>query len=322
MTVSEIQHWLGSDPQIGIGGCYKDVYTRTRHVQEKTPEMIRTTWETGNGRLEMIEQFDAGSQSLHPVKFPITNVEQVKMMTECYDDIRVELNRDFKDRAVARHREIGETAITCANIGISPLMDWIQHLAGVENGHYLLADSPDEVDALFRAMHRVLKLRMEVEAEHSPADLLYMTENTSTTLISPHQYEQWCFPQIMDYASIANARGRNLVLHMCGHLKDILPQLSRLPVRAFEAFTSPTVGNTSLLDGRTACPETCLIGGTNAALWIRPFEDIVERIDADLAELPHHRGIVLSSAGVMPPACPPEVIRGVFEHVCQYSLRN
>jgi len=32
-------------------------------------------------------------------------------------------------------------------------------------------------------------------------------------------------------------------------------------VAAFEAFTSPTLGNTTLLDGRTACPDKCLIGG-------------------------------------------------------------
>ncbi len=315
MAVAEIMNWLGADPQVGIGRCWREVVTRASVEHEKTEGVLRSVWKAGGGRLEMVRHFDPASDSWHPVQYPVNRIEDVKILTEYYEDVSVEPDPAARQQTVARHRELGDKAITCGNIGISPLMDWIQHLAGVETGHYLLADYPDEVGGLFQAMHRVLRRRAEIEAEHNPAELLYVTENTSTTLISPTQYAEWCFPQIMDYAQIANARGRNMVLHMCGHLKDLLPQLARLPVRAFEAFTSPTVGNTTLLDGRSACPDKCLIGGTNAALWIRPAADIIRQIEKDLAALPHQRGIVLSSAGVMPPACAPETIRQVFEAI-------
>jgi hypothetical protein len=109
---------------------------------------------------------------------------------------------------------------------------------------------------------------------------------------------------------------------MCGHLKALLPQLARIPAQAFEAFTSPTLGNTTLLDGRRACPNTCLIGGTNAMLWTEPAERIVARIEADLDVLPHHRGIVVTSAGVMPPRCKPETIREVCRRVKAYPART
>jgi uroporphyrinogen-III decarboxylase len=112
-----------------------------------------------------------------------------------------------------------------------------------------------------------------------------------------------------------------MVLHVCGHLKALLPDLARIPVRAFEAFTSPTVGNTSLLDGRLGCPNTCLIGGTNAALWMEPADAIIAQIRKDLDVLPHHRGIVVTSAGVMPPACKPETIKKVGDWVKAYPVR-
>ena len=109
---------------------------------------------------------------------------------------------------------------------------------------------------------------------------------------------------------------------MCGHLKALLPDMARLPAQAFEAFTSPTLGDTSLLDGRTNCPDKCLIGGTNAMLWTHPADVIIGQIERDLDILPHHRGVVVTSAGVMPPLCAPETIKEVCAWVRQYPART
>ena len=148
-----------------------------------------------------------------------------------------------------------------------------------------------------------------------------MRDNTSTTLISPEQYRTYCYNHITEYGTIAKSAGRAMVLHMCGHLKKILPDLAKLPVAAFEAYTSPTLGDTTLLDGRIACPDKCLIGGTNAMLWTRPAGEIIQKIEADLDALPHHRGIVVTSAGVMPPSCKPETIKAVCDWLKQYDAR-
>jgi uroporphyrinogen-III decarboxylase len=153
-----------------------------------------------------------------------------------------------------------------------------------------------------------------------PADVLDLTENTSTTLISPAQYREHCFRHIGEYARIAREAGRDLNLHMCGHLKALLPMLNELGVRSFEAFTSPPVGNTRLVDGRRGCPDVCLIGGTNAALWTLPARRIIEELGRDLDALPHHRGLVVTSGGMMPPLAAPDTIRDVCEFVKQYPL--
>ena len=163
--------------------------------------------------------------------------------------------------------------------------------------------------------------RMRIVAAHSPVDMLYMTENTSTTLISPGQYRRYCYHHIRDYGEVARSYGRILALHMCGHLKLLLPMLSNLPAQVFEAFTSPPLGNTRLLDGRASCPDKCLIGGTNAVLWTQPAKEIIAEIERDLDVLPHHRGIAVTSAGVMPPLCKPETIQAVCEWVKQYPAR-
>ena len=112
-----------------------------------------------------------------------------------------------------------------------------------------------------------------------------------------------------------------MALHMCGHLKNLLPDLAVLPAMAFEAFTSPPVGNTRLRDGRAMCPDKCLIGGTNATLWLKRANVIVAEIEQELDALPHHRGIIVTSGGVMPPLCSPETIREVCEWVKTYPVR-
>lgn len=198
----------------------------------------------------------------------------------------------------------------------------VEHLAGIENAQFLLFDHRETVEELFTAMHNSLLKKAEIMTDKNPADLIYFVENTSTTLISPAQYRKYCFKYIQDYGKIIEGNGRNFVLHMCGHLKKILPDLSKVKASAFEAFTSPPVGNTTLLDGRTACPDKCLIGGTNANLWTKPASEIIEEIEHDLNELPHHRGIVVTSAGVMPPLCSPETIKEVCYWVKNYDCKT
>ena len=321
LTTEELHGWFGSDRHEWLSNCVEETRKHTSVESTTAGGVMRTVYRTPTGTLDTVHQFDASSDSWHPVKFPVSTREEIKRMSAVYEDVSVSLNSDALREAEEQARTMGETAITATSVGTSPLMDWIQAVAGTEQGHLLLADYPDEVSALFSAMHRVMQDRANLLAVDHPADLLYVVENTSTTLISPHQYRAHCRKHIIDYAAATRQTGRCLVLHMCGHLRALLPDLAGIPAHAFEAFTSPPVGNTSLLDGRTACPDRCLIGGTNAVLWTQPAGTIIRQIEQDLDVLPHHRGVVVTSAGVMPPACRPETIREVGEWVRGYQVR-
>ena len=322
MDPNAVIEWTGSDPHTHVGPPTRDVRKNTSFETVKRNGVTQRIYRTRHGSLEQTERFDEESQSMHPMTFPVKTAADIPLMIEWYEDGQVEFDADALEKSKASAAETGQRALIGTGIGESPLMLWVEHLAGIENAHYLLADCTAEVEALFDVIHRSLARRAEIICEHSPADVFYMTENTSTTLISPEQYRRYCLRHLGEYARIANAHCRPMVLHMCGHLKALLPDLATLPVSAFEAFTSPTLGNTTLLDGRTACPSTCLIGGTNAMLWLRPANEIIAKIEQDLNALPHHRGIVVTSAGVMPPRCKPETIKAVCEWVKTYPVRN
>ena len=76
-----------------------------------------------------------------------------------------------------------------------------------------------------------------------------------------------------------------------------------------------------LLEDRTFCPDKCLIGGSNAVTWVTSAEDIWSELERGLDELPHHRGLVITSGGVMPPGCSMETIREVGRFLRQYPIR-
>jgi uroporphyrinogen-III decarboxylase len=321
MTISEIHDWIGSDEHVGVPSCVREVRTRTSSTETTEGNRRTTVYRTPFGETRMVRQFDAASQAWHPTVFPVHDRESLRMMTAYFEDTRAELDEARLAAARQRVAEVGEGGLTHTAIGESPLMYFVEWLAGVENAHLLLVDYPDEVEALFDAIHRLLLQKTELLAQHSPSDVLYMIENTSTTLISPRQYRTYCLPTITAYGEMTRSYGRVLFLHMCGKLKLLLPDLATLPAQAFEAFTAPPLGSTTLLDGRSACPDTCLVGGTHAMLWTRPAEEIIAQLEQDLDALPHHRGLIITSAGVMPPLCPPETIKAVAEWVQAYPAR-
>lgn len=321
MSIDELHAWIGSDPQFSIATGVKVVRRNTSLQAYHSDGTRRTVYGTPAGSVTSVERLDDVSKSWHPVAFPIIDLASLRIMTDWYADERAELDARGLERARARYQEIDQQAVVASTIGTTPLMRFVQHLAGLETAQYLLADHPDEVAGLFAAMRSRLMRTAEIMAEYCPADLLYLSENTSTTLISPAQYRRYSRDDVTAIARIVQDAGRPLVLHMCGYLKAILPDLADVPAAAFEAFTSPTVGDTAFQDGRLACPNTCLVGGTNAALWILPAADIIAALQRDLDVLPHHRGLVVSSAGVMPPACDPATIKEACEWVKSYPIR-
>lgn len=318
MTVDSIHDWIGSDKHVGVPGCIREVRKNSSAEIHRNDGIQTTFFHTRFGDTRLVKKFDPVSQSWHPIEFPVKELEDVKRMTEWFSDCKIELDPVRLDQAEARVKTIGSDAITCNGIGESPLMYWVEWLAGVVNAHYLLSDHPGEVEELFEAIHRSLLRKTEISTENSPCDIFYFVENTSTTLISPGQYRKYCYRHIREYGQIAQSNDRLILLHMCGFLKDLLPELAQLPVAGFEAFTSLPLANTSLLDGRIACPDKCLVGGTNAVLWTKSADEIIAQIEADLDALPHHRGLVITSAGVMPPLCKPETIRKVCDWVKKY----
>ena len=312
---------IKSDRIAGICKSFSEKRTTTWFEETTNGNEMVTIFGTPHGQLRQVKRFDAPSQSWHPTEFPIKSKDDIIIMTQWVKDAEVVFDKEQHDKAVEMYKSFGDNAFILDSIGQSALMHFVEWLAGVEDGHYLLFDCIAEAEELFEAVHNNYLKRFEISIDKSPADTLQLTENTSTTLISPNQFETYCLPHISAYGKMVRESGRNFMLHMCGHLKRLLPMLNLVSANIFEAFTSPPVGDTTLLDGRLECPDVCLCGGTNAVIWMQSVRDIIAYIEEQLDVLPHHRGIHISSAGVMPPMCEVEKIIAVKEWLDKYPIR-
>ena len=266
---------------------------------------------TPDGELHETWQLDPFTQSWHPTEFPVKTAADAARLRWAYRDCRYEIDDAQVECSRQRRRQVGDRGITVAYWGTSPLMDLVEHLAGPVGTHLLLADQPAAMDELIALMHADCLARASAVARLTAADVVVSVENTSTTLVSPEQFERYCLAHLCDYGRAIEAAGKIHELHMCGHTRSLLGRIDAIPAASIEAFTSPTLGNTRLADGRRLAPSKTLIGGTNVNVWLTEVEAIKGYVQAELDACPDHRRIVLTTAGVAPPACPADTFRQV-----------
>jgi len=132
-------------------------------------------------------------------------------------------------------------------------------------------------------MHETNREIVRQVARHTPTDLVVSVENTSTTLISPGQFEKYCYGHLCDYGRIVEEEGKMHELHQCGLLGALLERIETVPAVSIEAFSSPALGDTRLADGRSRAPSKTLVGGSNCCVWLRPVSRIEEYILGELA---------------------------------------
>jgi len=319
MSRSELHAWIGSDECIlEAPSCARELRSRTRiEVQEHADRRVRV-YHTPAGDLTAVDTLGtiglgSGAVAYHPTEFPVKSLADIEAMRWVYADAQYEFDAAQYDQVRAMLARLGDGGVVGSNVGTSPLMLWLEHLAGMVNGHLLLADYRAEVEALFAEIHLANMRRLEAAADRLPSDFAHVNENTSTTYHSPDQFRRYAKPQLQEYGRVLGAAGKRFVLHMCGKIKTLLPDIAEIPARAVEAMTTSPLGDTAFEDARAVCPDLCLIGGTYAGLWLEPAEVIIETIGRSLDALPHRRGIVVTTAGEIAPGAKPETLKAVAE---------
>ena len=322
MGAAELHAHIGSDTHSWVGSCLAEARRGQTGLSPSMEGNLEVTqYVTPYGSLRQTAAYDPGTGSSHPVEYPVKRAEDLKVMAAWYEGQDWAISPEGQRIAERVVERAGGDAVFAVDAGTTPIMWFMQNLAGIEVGHYLLADRPDLVEELLTAMMRPLLRRCALIAEYCPADVIYLIQNTTTNILSPDQYRRYEKREAQAALRVLKASGKPVVLHMCGHLRAILPDLAELGADAFEAFTPPTVGDATLAQGRAACPDTCLIGGTNASWWTTEADSLIGNLGESLDSLPHHRGIAVTSAGMMPQSAPVGLIKEVCEWVRAYPAR-
>ena len=314
MNYVEIQRALGCDPVYMTVPKVNTTYRPevTLEVVDKDDERI-THISTPDGPLIGVEG-RARDGIFHPTRHMVDSADTLRRLRWIYTGAEYSVEPD-SERELGHWFEVREKEDVCLFFGsvISPLMTMVEFLAGPVNTVYLLHDEPELFREIMDIMRsdRIRYLRSILP--HIPTDMFKLSENTSTNLISPSMFEEFCMPVLGDYAEIVMEHDAIPVHHMCGLIGDLLERIDSLPTPVNEAFTTRPMGDVTLAEGRARMPSKVLLGGTNAALWMRPAHEIVEAVRKDLSVCPDRRKVFLTSGGGLPPDVPFEKARRVVE---------
>lgn len=143
--------------------------------------------------------------------------------------------------------EVGDAGIVCPHIGPSAVQYFVEELMGVEAFSYLYADHHTELGELLEMRH-VKDLECFRIAAQSPGEVLILVEDTSTLLISPQIYKEWSCRQVTDFCNIAHEHGKVAIVHMCGHIKNLLPYIAETGLDGIDCLTPTPAGDAAADD--------------------------------------------------------------------------
>lgn len=291
---------------------------------EFTDDLRREKFITPSGSTELLYRYDPASASYYPEKHPITTVEDIKIMTEWFQTAKPSLDPKRLTDALnsIENVKMEQTGITSALSGASPFLYYVVHLAGLENANMLLFDHPEEVEALLDATVEHVILRLKLHLEQLKPDICLFVENMSTMLVSPPQFRDYALSHIKTSKNICDEHNGRFALQLPGHIEAILDDLAEMDNLIIEGVCSSPVGDTSLDMVRAHCPTARAAGGTNAALWLESADNVISELSTQLANMPNHNGIAITSSDMIPPATPIDTIIQVADFIENFTVRN
>ncbi len=164
----------------------------------------------------------------------------------------------------------------------SPLYALVSGYTGIERLVYDLADEPEKVEHAMASL-QAAACRWYEAAAATPCEAIRCTEDLDTKLVSPELFRRYAAPALKQYADICHAAGKRFVIHMCGHVNDLLPEIRAIGADAIHCLTTPPTGNTTIAAARQALsPATAAMIRVDPHLLLRGSDEALDAWTTDL----------------------------------------
>jgi len=219
-------------------------------------------------------------QGAHPIKYPVASLEDINLYRQIWEN--AEFTRQDDNQVYEKiNTIIGEDGIATRFWGPSTIPRLLEYDTGMMNFYYLLNDHPQEMEALINTIHERELKAFEILAQ-GPCNVVILCENTSSFYISPDVYRKYNGPHVHDFVDIVHAAGKTAIIHMCGHVKNLLDQIKDTGLDGIHALTPPPTGDTPwelALD--MIGEDLIIIGVLDPTIFISgPLEEIASALDA------------------------------------------
>lgn len=284
----------------------------------KGRELFRV-YETPVGTLrDSYRSTDTSPWLMFPVEFKIKTLEHLKAYRYI---VEAQQYQSDYNKFVEVSQKIGDDGLATTPSPISPFQMLLECELGTEQFHYFLADYPREMEELMEVMH-IKNLGLCRIIAESPAEIVIIYENTSTSYMSPSMYPRYCLRHLNEYADLYHEAGKILLIHMCGKLKDIVELVGLGRYDGIVDIAPPPTGDLELWEAKRVWGDRKVANGGIDATAFRFFspQKMKEHVWEILERISSYRGVILGSGDAVPLGTPLETLRAVTEAVKEFKV--
>jgi hypothetical protein len=217
-------------------------------------------------------------------KYPVESAEDLRVYRAMWEDAQFVGEPDLA-HAKKLDEFVGDAGLHVRYWWPSVVQDFLQFTTGVEHFYYLLSDCRGEMEELMQIIHRKQCESFKIMGQ-LPMEAVILPENTSTTLISPDLYRRYSLPQVRDFVDIMHSYGKVALIHMCGLIHALLPDIKATGLDGVHGLTPPPVGNTPWEEALDILGEdTITFGVLDPSVFCRgTAKQVTELLDAVYTE--------------------------------------
>jgi hypothetical protein len=193
----------------------------------------------------------------------------------------------------------------------SPYQALAQIWMKLEDLVYALADAPDLVEEVMRAIDASYDPLYEELVTSGQVKIINFGENIHDQLISPRYWERYFIPFYEKRCAQLKEGGIYSHVHIDGYFRSLLPYLADLPFDGLEALTPRPQGDVALEEMAAAMGDKVLLDGIPAVMFMPQYsrEELMEMTEK-VVELFHPR-LILGISDEVPEGTGPEAIERV-----------
>jgi hypothetical protein len=315
MELFELYDELGCSIRYA-GRPLRFTYEKCSVRTEATPQGRTTLYETPIGTLTEVHRSGEDGCSSYHAKFPIERLEDIPVMEYLLSDERVEFDQEAFEAIEAR---LGPRGVCQFYFPRSGLKRLIINFIGFEDTIYLLNDHRERMEQFLKHIERCDDQLFEVLCD-SPVQILNFGDNIDAFLTPPPLFERYLLPHYERRCEQLRGAGKFTHIHMDGHLRPLLPLLSRLPQDGIEAPTPLPQGDVTPEELREAVGDKIILDGLTCLHFLPEYSyQELEEFTLRLLDL-FAPNVILGISDEISPPGDIEKIRLVTEIVERYAL--
>ncbi len=301
---------IGAD-QLARAIAVKEVFSRVEFEQRKDEGI--TIWHTPKGDLVEQAVSDPIAKTSYRHRHKLDGEKAFEAYHALLDDLTYEADYDRAGKVFAK---VADTGLPTVDAPATPLQHILMWDLSVENALMAMYDRTGEMVELMRHMH-AKNLEYYRIACKGPGEVVRPMEDTSSMLTGPAMYAEHCAAYLSEYGRVVHEHGKKFIVHMCGHLKEMLPIIKDIELDGIEAATPGPTGNVEPDEIRRAMPEAIILGGVDPTRYaIQSPQEMVRTLRARLERIRGDRRFILGSEEI-PVSAKLETVKAVGRLVAE-----